>query len=67
MKKEYIDIINSLISVEKNNVFSPTAFADALFLLSKITAGNTRKQIVNLTGEKRIILVFIKHYAIHFI
>ena len=56
MKKEYIDIINSLISVEKNNVFSPTAFADALFLLSKITAGNTRKQIVNLTGEKRIIL-----------
>lgn len=56
MKKEYIDIINSLISVEKNNVFSPTAFADALFLLSKITAGNTRKQIVNLTGEKKIIL-----------
>lgn len=56
MNEIYKKIINALIDVTDNSVFSPVALRQALVLLGRIAGGNTGKQITDAVGSEEPII-----------
>lgn len=56
MNEIYGKIINALIDVTNNSVFSPVALKHALVLLGRIAGGNTGKQITDAVGSEEPVI-----------
>lgn len=56
MNETYRKIINALIDVTNNSVFSPVALKHALVLLGRIAGGNTGKQITDAVGSEKPVI-----------